>query len=253
MADSTRLAKAQLLELDPKFKQLINPDKTVTVQFNPETLKVSFSNQINNPAVAGDQNGPQKQQFTGGGATKLSVQLWFDITVPVAGPSASASLSAGPVSAGVSIGPDVKDVRELTQAVAYFITPEPRGENKAFIPPGVRFLWGSFQFDGVMESLEESLEFFSNEGIPLRASVTLSLTQQKILKLPPASNNPFGGAVPGIQPLIQASAGATLQGIADSQGQGANWQAIASANGIENPRLLQPGQLVNTNVNTPGS
>ena len=56
--------------------------------------------------------------------------------------------------------------------------------------------------------------------------------------------------MPGTQPLIQASAGATLQGIADSQGQGANWQAIASANGIENPRSLQAGQLVNTNVNT---
>lgn len=233
MADSTRLAKAQLLELDPKFKQTINPDKTVTVQFNPETLKVSFSNQINNPAVAGDQNGPQKQQFTGGGATKLSVQLWFDITVPATGGSGG-----------------VKDVRELTQAVAYFITPEPRGENNAYIPPGVRFLWGSFQFDGVMESLEESLEFFSNEGIPMRASVTLSLSQQKILKLPPASNNPSGGGMPGTQPLIQAPAGATLQGIADSQGQGANWQAIASANGIENPRSLQAGQLVNTNVNT---
>ena len=247
MADSTRLAKAQLLELDPKFKQLINPDKTVTVQFNPETLKVSFSNQINNPAVAGDQNGPQKQQFTGGGATKLSVQLWFDITVPVAGPSSSASLSGNPVTA------DVKDVRKLTQAVAYFITPEPRGENNAFIPPGVRFLWGSFQFDGVMESLEESLEFFSNDGIPLRASVTLSLTQQKILKLPPASTNSSGGAVPGIQPLVLAPAGSTLQGIADSQGQGANWQAIATANGIENPRSLQAGQLVNVNVNTSAS
>ena len=234
MADSTRLAKAQLLELDPKFNRTINPDKTVTVQFNPETLKVSFSNQINNPDVAGDQNQPQKQQFTGGGATKLSVQLWFDITVPA--------------TAGGS--GDVKDVRELTQAVAYFITPEPRGENKAYIPPGVRFLWGSFQFDGVMESLEESLEFFSNEGIPLRASVTLSLTQQKLLKLPPVSSNPFGGAVPGIQPLIQVSAGATLQGIADSRGQGANWQAIASANGIENPRSLQAGQLVNVNVKT---
>jgi hypothetical protein len=48
--------------------------------------------------------------------------------------------------------------------------------------------------------------------------------------------------------LVQASAGATVQGLAASAGLGDNWQAIASANGIENPRLLAPGQLINLNV-----
>ena len=36
--------------------------------------------------------------------------------------------------------------------------------------------------------------------------------------------------------------------IADSQGKGNNWQDIAAANGIENPRMLQPGQLLDMNV-----
>ena len=77
-------------------------------------------------------------------------------------------------------GEPVDDVRKLTQKVVFFITPQPEG-NK-FVPPAVRFLWGSFQFDGLMESLEESLEFFSNEGKPLRASMSLNLSQQKITK-----------------------------------------------------------------------
>jgi hypothetical protein len=39
-----------------------------------------------------------------------------------------------------------------------------------------------------------------------------------------------------------------VQSVADSQGKGDNWQDIASANGIENPRLLQPGQLLDLNA-----
>ena len=49
------------------------------VQFNPETLKVSFSNQIVPPATSGsasDQRGTSTTQFVGKGTTKLSVQLY---------------------------------------------------------------------------------------------------------------------------------------------------------------------------------
>jgi hypothetical protein len=182
-------------------------------------------------------------QFVGAGTTKLSLQLWFDLT--------------GPLQGSESVG-QVDDVRKLTQKVAYFITPkQARDDKNKFIPPAVRFIWGSFQFDGLMDSLEESLEFFSSEGKPLRASVTFSLSQQKIQKFTFRGNSPRSEALglnsPGTNPLVQAPAGTTLQSIADREGKGANWQAIASANGIENPRSLQPGQLVNTNVNISSS
>jgi hypothetical protein len=246
MPDSTKLVKAEIHELNADLNKEINSDKWVTVQFNPETLKVSFSNQINPPGGAGAQNGTQNLQFTGGGTTKLSVQIWFDLTSPAQADNGAKQ---------------VKDVRKLTEKVAYFITPEPRGKGTppAVIPPVVRFIWGSFQFDGLMDSLEESLEFFSNEGVPLRASMTFSLTQQKIQKFafrggPPSGAGLGPGAgVPGTQTLAQAPAGSTLQSIADSQGKGADWKAIASANDIENPRSLRPGQLVNLNVNISGS
>ena len=116
------------------------------------------------------------------------------------------------------------------------------------MPPAVCFLWGSFRFDGIMESLEESLEFFSSEGKPLRASMSLNISQQRITKFrfPDEEETAAGTRV-----LIEAPAGSTLQGLASSQGKGANWQGIAEANGIENPRLLQPGQLIDMNATVP--
>ena len=44
------LAKAELQELDASSNP-INPDKTCQVQFNPETLKVTFANQLVQPQL----------------------------------------------------------------------------------------------------------------------------------------------------------------------------------------------------------
>jgi hypothetical protein len=241
------LAKAELRQLDADFNAEINTDKATKVQFNPDSLKVSFANQIAQPSGSGDQNGPQARQFVGAGTTKLSVTLYFDVTAEL------------PVDL-----PQANDVRKLTARVAYFITPATEGSGRStkYIPPSVRFIWGSFVFDGIMESMEETLEIFSAEGRPLRASVAITLTQQKItefkfssgVKDPPAVTR-RGGAPTGTAPMTEAPAGSNLQSMAASQpggsggGLGANggWQAIAAANGIENPRLLDPGQLIDLN------
>src|SRR5262249_28586794 len=108
--------------------------------------------------------------------------------------------------------------------------------------------------DGLVDSLEESLEFFSEKGKPLRASVALNLSQQKILKAEFQGSGRVGGtaAVPGSRPLTQAVAGATLQGLVASAGKGTDWQSIAEANGIETPRLLAPGQLIDLNARLGG-
>lgn len=238
-------AKAQLIELDANFQKK-SGGKEITVQFNPETLKVSFANQLVQPSNAssgggggaGDQSGPATRQFVGAGTTKLALQLWFDVNAPL--PEAKQG---------------VIDVRELTKDVAYFITPKAEGQQ--FVPPGVRFLWGSFQFDGFMDSLEESLEFFSDEGLPLRASLSVNMSQQRIQEFS-GRQGPGAGAgapgspaqTPGARPMLQVPAGQSLQATVANQGLGANWQAIASANGIENPRQLQPGQLLNVNART---
>jgi hypothetical protein len=235
------LAKAELQELDADFNNTINEDKWTKVQFNPDSLKVTFANQVASPSGSGDQNGPQARQFVGAGTTKLSVTLNFDV---------NSELPQGL--------PETNDVRELTQRVAYFITPtgKPANKPKQFIPPSVRFAWGSFQFDGIMESMEETLELFSFEGRPLRASVAIALTQQKItaFKFNPINDPPAatrqGKNAPGTSPLTEAPAGSSVQSLAANQpgqGPGSDWQSIAQANGIENPRMLKPGQLIDMN------
>lgn len=250
MADSSRPIKAELIELTSKF-EVKKDGKKAIVQFNPETLKVGFANQIaqannssGNTGAAGasggggsDQSQPASRQFVGAGTTKLSLQLWFDVNAPL--PSGK----EGTI-----------DVRELTKDVAYFITPQKSEEDpNKFIPPILRFSWGSFHFDGMVDSLEESLEFFSDEGVPLRASMNLSMSQQKIDAFVGKQNDknappPGTGAAPGTRPLAQATAGISLQALADVQGGVGDWQTVASLNGIENPRLLRPGQLIDLNV-----
>lgn len=228
-------AKATLTEKDPPGGR----PHQVTVQFNPETLKVSYSNQIVAPKGEGNAKEKSSLQHVGAGVTKLALQVWFDVT--------GEPPDANPMPA---------DVRKLTNAVTYFITPRKSGDD--FVPPLVEFRWGTFAFEGIMESLDESLEFFSADGVPLRASMSLNLVRQKveILAASDKTQGPppgAGGPAVGTQPLAPARAGDTLQGMAAGLSGGTTWQVIAAANGIENPRQLSPGQLVNLNARTAGS
>lgn len=240
----THAGKALLVELAENLKDDLPGGKTVSVQFNPESLKLSFANQIQNnttsntggtPAgggrgatgTGGDQaGGTQGRQFIGAGTTKLQVQLWFD---------------AG--QAGID------DVRKLSQEVIYFIKgKKAQSDPSKFLPPGVRFSWGSINFKGLIDSIEESIDYFSPEGRPLRSTLSMTLSQQTILISDFSSSPgalpglPAGARAPGTVPMTPAAAGSTLQGLA--AGTGAAWQRVAAANGIENPRQLVPGQLL---------
>ncbi len=231
----TELRKAKLIELDENLAQPKPGGKTVDVQFNPESLKVSYANQIANRAQggSGDQStGPAGRQFVGAGTTKMSLQLWFDASTPGAD------------------GSHVDDVRRLTADVTYFMTPQPyQGDDSKKLPPGLRFEWGSFTFDGVVDSLEETLEYFSRDGHPLRAGIALNLSQEKILVSTFEGSGRIAGAgkPAGTQPLASARAGDNLPSMAAAGGRGGDWQRIAAANGIENPRQMQPGQLLDLN------
>lgn len=218
------LAKAQLIELDQSFEKEKDGGRKVAVQFNPESLKVTFANQIVQPQGGDQAAGNSGRQFVGAGTTKLALQLWFDVT---------------------AMEKDaVDDVRRLTQDVVYFMTPQKSDQDPAKLaPPGIRFQWGSFLFDGMVEALEETLEFFSPDGKPLRAAIALTLSQQKIL----VSTFEGDGKVPnrpGQTPLKSAKQGDSLQGMAGKDGK-QDWQGIAAANGIEDPLRMSPGQLVN--------
>jgi Contractile injection system tube protein len=284
---------AKLIELKDDLSDVMPGGKSLTVQFNPESLKLSYANQVKeqpNASGGGSAGGNQSQgsaarQFVGTGSTKLSVQLWFDVAAATSAPFI------------------VEDVRRITAQVLYFIKPKPAAagarDTAQRTPPGLRFSWGNFLFDGIVEGMEESVEFFSAKGEALRASITLNMVQQEIL-VPAFSGN---GAVPGSRPLWPAGGGQSLQALQDaakasgaapasgggagggglggglgagfsagvsvggvglgvsagaslglSTGaafQGGGWQAVALANGIENPRAMPAGQLIDLSATKP--
>ena len=137
------LVKAQLRELDASFEREINKGRWVTAQINPEDLRTSFSH----------EPGP---------STRLDLRLAFDVGAPAARGRRA---------------PD--DVRRLTEKIAYFATPRP-ARGGASARPAVRLIWGTFQFDGYLETLDEILESFSADGRALRASLALSLVRPQI-------------------------------------------------------------------------
>ena len=209
-----QIQHARLIELKDDLSDVQPNGKTLSVQFNPESLKLSYANQIQAQPNGGSGGGAGRnqsqgsaaRQFVGVGTTKLAVQLWFDVSAATSAPFI------------------VDDVRRITAQVLYFIKPKPAaaGSRDAAqrTPPGLRFSWGNFLFDGIVESVEESVEFFSAKGEALRASMTLNMVQQDILV--PDFSQRGDGAVPGARPLWPAGAGQALQALQDSARNGAS-------------------------------
>jgi contractile injection system tube protein len=125
--------KAELVALDPRSARPRRSTR-IAVQFNPETLHVSYAAALADAAAASAR-------------TTLRLQLWFDVSDDPSG-----------------------DVRELTARIIAFMSSRSR----------VRFTWGTFQFVGILETLDETLEFFSPDGRPLRANVALVLSSEEI-------------------------------------------------------------------------
>jgi Contractile injection system tube protein len=222
-----KLEKAKLIELKEDLTSELPGGKKIDVQFNPDTLKVTYANQVVQPEGGNQAAGTSGRQFVGAGTTKLALTLWFDVTAMTSNP--------------------VDDVRRLTKDVIHFMTPKASEQDATKLaPPGTRFSWGSFIFDGMVEGLEESLEFFSSEGKPLRASITLTLSQQKIL----VSTFEGDGAAkrPGAREFAKAKQGDSLQSMAGDSGKGGDWQGIAAANAIEDPLRMDTGQFVDLNL-----
>jgi hypothetical protein len=230
------LVKARLIQIEWDDKgKATEKGPSLTVQFNPATLKVSYANQVQ----SNDQSQSAAKQYVGRGSSKLSLELIFDVSMPFDGGQSG----QGPT-----------DVRQITEKVFGFMKPaEEKGEKDTtrFVAPGVRLRWGTFLFDGIVESMDESLELWSEEGVPLRATVSLSMSQQGVvfLREPAPAGAP---ATPGTQPLAPARSGESLQRLAGRLGLEANWKAIARANGIANPRRLAPGQMINLSISTKG-
>jgi contractile injection system tube protein len=222
------------------------PEDVIDVQFNPTSLKLQYSNHADAGGVTA------KAQPRQNPAVQPSV-LSFDLEYDTA--------------------EDPKtDVRDLTAAVRRFVQP-PKAKPKS-APPLVQFRWGTFVFNGRVTQITEDIDYFSSEGRPLRAKLSLSITEQDpVLEGnvtgpgartdaqatgpggaspagPPARPlDPSPGPGPGQrgtarpQQAVPALEGESLQGMTTRLGgTPANWRALAT--GIDDPLNLTAGQVV---------
>lgn len=231
------LVRAKLIEINWQKDGTAQPNSKnqTSVQFNPASLKVSYSNQIQTKG----QGTGAAMQYVGQGDSRLSVELIFDVS------GANAT--------------NTQDVRKMTEKIANFMRPgAKKTENSKngiqSTVSGLRFQWGTFLFDGVLESMDETLDLWSEDGRPLRSTVGMSLKQPGIhfefetKKNPDATQPPAttAGASPvGTNQPTPASKGDNVQNMVAKAGLKADWKAVAARNGIENPRNLAPGTMLN--------
>jgi hypothetical protein len=181
------------------FQNISTGDEPFEVHFNPTSLQIALANTLDDSHSGGDRT-----QFVSKSSAKLTMDLIFDST-----------------DTGANVREDTADVAAFMEATG--------SDNAHRTPPTVLFEWGAFKFQGIFESYRETIDFFSHDGVPLRASVNLTISRQSVVfdddppsgdtrvDLPPASGN--------------ASEIASRSGNPDAG------RDIAAANGLESMRF----------------
>jgi hypothetical protein len=175
------------------------------VHFNPTSLQISISNTLEDKG-----QGKEKKQYVTKSSAKLSMDLIYDSTH------------------------DGTDVRLQTGKIAKLMEPAKRQGDNAAPPSVVLFEWGTFKFQGLVESYKETIDFFAPTGVPLRASINLTLaSQDKVFEsLSQGSDSKF-------EPLVQnlATSSESLTDVATQAGNPNAARAIAANNGLESIRF----------------
>lgn len=209
-------------------------NSAIDVQFNPMTLKVNLSNTLK----ANQSNSNSRAtQFVDKSSSTLTVELVFDTTYiesPAAGGESGDGSQQGGSGEQIEQG---SDVRLQTRKIAdKFIKPVESGSQMQ-APSRVLFQWGSFEFVGMVQSYDETLDFFSPKGRPLRATLALKLNEDRYQF---RSNDSDALAAEQTPELAFTGSdtpgqnGSPVPGGSDGPG---SWRDNAMFNGIESPRL----------------
>ena len=157
-----KLEKAILQEIkSDQSRKPIGPG--VPVQFNPTSLKLALSNQIE----GGRTRGRQRRQYIGSSSSVLSLELVFD--------TADEAEKAHEEDNANKIVP--RSVMQKTNFVEKFVLPKNAGAKET--PPKLRFSWGKMIFEGIVEKVDIDFDHFAADGTPLLAKVALSMKEQK--------------------------------------------------------------------------
>lgn len=204
----------------------------IDVQYNPTEL--SFEKGVTSADINIPGLDTPLLQFIRGNAEKLTLELFFDTT-------------------DKGMGPVATSVTTLTDQIYGLIKIDPDGH----APPICSFLWNSEfpgvdvqnvgnqlrnEFQCIVESVRQKFTLFSPTGVPLRATLSVSLREYKSLE---QQLNELNLNSPNRTQSHIVQSGETLSGIAGQHyKQSGQWRYIAIQNGIEDPRRLQPGTFL---------
>jgi hypothetical protein len=200
MSDATVIELAQFT---------VQPSGTpLQVQFNPLSLQYTVENNLDSGS------GTDTRQFVSRSTGKLTMELVFDTT-----------------HTGV-------DVRSITQKIAQFMQPNPEAAAEADrTPPVVLFEWGTYSFQGMLDSFEETLDFFAPRGIPLRSTVSLSMSEQDRVFVSDNAPSADTQGNPEAFDFPDAPSQEDATSLATKAGNARAGRAIASANGLDSMRF----------------
>jgi hypothetical protein len=231
MADPPQypLVKAQL--------QIEGGDK-LDCWFNPKDYTIAKQNSYNFPKVTGSSL--PTGSFTGGQPRTLTLNLLFDGTDTKGWTAKGGSMDVSAVT------DKLFKAMEVSQGLA-------GGSSKnTGRPPQITFIWGktvSFQAFATQLSVQYTL-FNPSDGRPLRANVTLNLTQAA----PQMDNSSQGGTSAGQNPTTRATPGLGAHTVRDGDSLASiayqhyrdptRWRAIAEANDIDDPLRLKRGAIL---------
>lgn len=138
-----------------KAKLSDNRGHELEVQFNPETLSIDHRT-----------FGEESRKRPGDQAARGGVEEAGQSAVRTA-----YSTSISSVTLLFDTSDSGQNVRDFTLVIAEMMKPDKN------VAPIVTFQWGSLMFKVTITGFAEELTYFSDQGIPLRARVTLSMTE----------------------------------------------------------------------------
>lgn len=196
----------------------------IDCMFNPTSFAFATQNRWESDQIPG-KNTPSLR-YAGGAGGSFSLSLIFDTTHDGTSVTTHTNKLLG--------------LMEVDESLAGYDAQKNNGR-----PPWVKFHWGTHlhSFKAVISSANVTFTYFSNEGLPLRANVDLSLEQYE-----PDANwgpqNPTSGT-PNPKRTHQVQVGDSLDRLAAKYfGDPTRWRDIATLNGIADPLELKPGRLL---------
>jgi len=214
----SEIEKAKIFNVSGPIDRPERSGEGISVMFNPSTLKVTLANSLKENERSGNS---RAAQYVDKSSSSLSVELIFDSSIEFDQRNSVR-----------------KDVRQYTGAIANEFMKQPNEGDENAEPKRCMFVWGTFIFVGIMESFDETLELFSWEGTPLRATVSIKMTESRF-----QFESDDAKSARRNTPRLGRDSASPQQANQDAGQDSKNWRDTSMYNGVESPRMPSASAL----------